>query len=159
MQKFQPLSSSFLSLVTVYVSWSCLKEIFNEAEVKSCKFPWSPQATDMPASVTEIQIEWKEDLGDTVLWWGYQVHPHHQSQVSCLFSLFPVAFPYSRLLPMANKIESTALSSSVSNSPTLLKIYGKSPLWAIKRNSIKWAYSWHLGAENVQSKPTELPVQ
>ena len=140
MQKFQPLSLLFLLLVTVYASWWSLKEIFNEGEVKIWKFPWSPQATEMPASMTEIQIQWKEDLGVAVLPRGYQVHPCHQSQVSCLFSLFSVAFPYSRLLPMTNKIESTALSSLGSNSPTLLKLCGKSPLWAIKRNSIKWTY-------------------
>lgn len=73
---------------------------------------------EMPASVTRdpSSVEGRSGGRCLPLW---VPTPSLQSQVTCLFSLFSVVFPYSRLLPMTSKIESTALSSSVSNSPTL----------------------------------------
>lgn len=59
---------------TWYISWSCLKEILNETQAKMLKFPISPKAIEMPASITEIQLKQKENLVDDSLPYGYQLH-------------------------------------------------------------------------------------
>lgn len=38
------------------------------------KFPISPKAIEMPASITEIQLKQKENLVDDALPYGYQLH-------------------------------------------------------------------------------------